>query len=129
MKQAVLRGLEKIESSIDFNPESLKSRGGGRGGRLSARQGSTSSYAPAVPGLPPVPSGRVLVDLEVSVKDLAEMLTSGPEPLQVVTILGIPGQGSHPCCAWQLYTVVKFNSFPRLSVSATQLQAAVQASL
>lgn len=52
---------------------------------------------PAVACLPPVPCGRVFAGLETYVEEMADLLISGPEPPQVVTILGPPGHGDPSC--------------------------------
>ncbi|EIE24021.1 hypothetical protein COCSUDRAFT_47104 [Coccomyxa subellipsoidea C-169] len=69
------------------------SRGGARAGKLTAGQGGSGSYAPAVTGLPHAPSGRVLAGLDASVEQVASLLTNGSDPPQAVAIVGPPGQG------------------------------------
>ena len=78
---------------ISVNHCTLVARGGARAGRLTAGQGGSGSYAPAVTGLTQAPSGRVLTGMDASVEQVASLLTSGSEPPQVVAIVGPPGQG------------------------------------
>ncbi len=72
----------------------LVGRGGARAGKLTAGQGGSGSYAPAVTGLPHAPSGRVLAGLDASVEQVASLLTNGSDPPQAVAVVGPPGQGA-----------------------------------